>query len=111
MAIPSAMSQRNRVHCTRGARRRFQSSFASTSNGLGFFRRTLRASKIAAQDRRIPTWIHGLAALGLLPIDEAVLLIAGVPLALSSRSLAAIRASAGVSEGNWKLLTPNAHAA
>jgi hypothetical protein len=56
---------------------------------VGFFKRTLRAVRLAASDNRIPKSLRGLVAVGLLPIpgpfDEAVLLIAAVPLALFYR--------------------------
>jgi hypothetical protein len=56
---------------------------------LAFVGRTLRAVRIAATDERIPRPLRWLAALGLLPIpgpfDEAVLLLAAVPLALFYR--------------------------
>jgi hypothetical protein len=49
-----------------------------------FFSRTIRASKLAARDGRIPRPIRWLAALGLLPVpgplDEAVLLLVGLVL-------------------------------
>ena len=52
-------------------------------------KRTIRAVKIAATDKRIPRPLRWLAALGLAPIpgpfDEALLLIVGVPLALFYR--------------------------
>jgi hypothetical protein len=54
-----------------------------------FFKRTLRAVRLAAVDSRIPRPLRGLAALGLLPIpgpfDEAVLLLVAVPLVLFYR--------------------------
>ena len=54
-----------------------------------FFRHVFRAVRIAATDRRIPRWLRGLVGLGLLPIpgpvDELVLVIAAVPLALFYR--------------------------
>jgi hypothetical protein len=54
-----------------------------------FFRQVLRAVRIAGTDRRIPRWLRGLVGVGLLPIpgpvDEAVLLVAAVPLALFYR--------------------------
>jgi hypothetical protein len=54
-----------------------------------FVRRLLRAVRIAASDKRIPRWLRCLAGLGLLPIpgpvDEAVLLVAAVPLVLFYR--------------------------
>jgi hypothetical protein len=56
---------------------------------MGFFRRLLRAVRIAARDERIPRPLRWLAALGLMPIpgpfDEAILLAAAVPLALFYR--------------------------
>jgi hypothetical protein len=52
-------------------------------------KRTIRAVKIAATDKRIPRPLRWLAAMGLAPIpgpfDEALLLIVGVPLALFYR--------------------------
>lgn len=43
-------------------------------------RRTLRAMRIVARDRRIPRWLRVVLGVGLLPIpgpvDEAVLLVA-----------------------------------
>jgi hypothetical protein len=57
---------------------------------LTFFARTLRAVRFAATDQRIPRWLRGLVALGLLPVpgpfDEFVLLLAAVPLALFYRA-------------------------
>jgi hypothetical protein len=57
---------------------------------LGFLKRTIRAVGIAATDTRIPKPLRLLAALGLLPIpgpfDEAILLVAAVPLALFYRA-------------------------
>ena len=57
--------------------------------GAAFFARTLRAVRLAATDKRIPRWLRGLVALGLLPVpgpfDEAVLLVALVPLLLFYR--------------------------
>lgn len=56
---------------------------------LGFFRRAVRAVRIAATDKRIPKPLRWLAALGLLPIpgpfDEALLILVAVPLALFFR--------------------------
>jgi hypothetical protein len=55
-----------------------------------FLTRTARAAKIAAGDERIPKPLRLLAAVGLLPwpgpVDEAVLLVAAVPLALFYRA-------------------------
>jgi hypothetical protein len=52
-------------------------------------RRLIRAVRIASRDPRIPRGLRWLAALGLLPIpgpiDEAILLIVAVPLALFYR--------------------------
>ena len=54
-----------------------------------FFRRLIRAVRIAARDKRIPKPLRWLAAVGLLPIpgpfDEAVLLIVAIPLGLFYR--------------------------
>lgn len=56
---------------------------------LAFLKRTIRAVRIAAADKRIPKPLRWLAALGLAPIpgpfDEALLLIAALPLALFYR--------------------------
>ena len=56
---------------------------------MAFLRHTVRAVRLAATDRRIPAPLRWLAALGLLPIpgpvDEAVLVIAAIPLALFYR--------------------------
>ena len=56
---------------------------------LYFLGRTIRAVRIAVADKRIPRSLRWLAALGLLPIpgpvDEVVLLIVAVPLALFYR--------------------------
>jgi hypothetical protein len=56
---------------------------------LALLKRTIRAVKIAALDKRIPRPLRWLAGLGLLPIpgpfDEAVLLIVAVPLGLFYR--------------------------
>jgi hypothetical protein len=53
------------------------------------FRRTIRAVRIAATDMRIPRSLRWLAAVGLLPIpgpvDEVVLVIVAVPLAVFYR--------------------------
>jgi hypothetical protein len=58
-------------------------------SALAFLKRTIRAVRIAANDKRIPQPFRWLAALGLAPIpgpfDEALLLIAAVPLALFYR--------------------------
>lgn len=57
---------------------------------MRFLRRVLQAVRIAATDRRIPRWLRGLVGVGLLPIpgpvDEALLLVAAVPLALFYRA-------------------------
>lgn len=54
-----------------------------------FLRRTVRAVRIVATDKRIPRPLRWLAALGLAPIpgplDEALLLIVAIPLALFYR--------------------------
>ena len=56
---------------------------------MGFLKRTIRAVRIAATDDRIPKPLRLLVAVGLLPVpgpfDEAVLLIAAVPIALFYR--------------------------
>jgi hypothetical protein len=53
------------------------------------FGRTVRATKIAATDSRIPRPLRWLAALGVLPIpgpfDEAILILVAVPLVLFYR--------------------------
>jgi hypothetical protein len=55
----------------------------------GILKRTVRALRIAATDKRIPRPLRWLAALGLAPVpgpfDEALLLIVGVPLVLLYR--------------------------
>jgi hypothetical protein len=57
--------------------------------GVVFFKRTIRAVKLAATDTRIPRPLRWFAAFGLLPIpgpvDEVVLLLVAVPLALFYR--------------------------
>jgi hypothetical protein len=54
-----------------------------------FLGRTFRAVRIAATDKRIPRSLRALAALGLLPIpgplDELILALVAVPLALFYR--------------------------
>jgi hypothetical protein len=59
------------------------------TGGVAFAKRSLRAVRIAATDRRIPRPLRWLAALGLAPIpgpiDEVVLLIVAVPLGLFYR--------------------------
>jgi hypothetical protein len=56
---------------------------------VDFLGRTLRAVRIAATDKRIPRPLRWLAAIGLLPIpgpvDEVVLVIVALPLALLYR--------------------------
>jgi hypothetical protein len=56
---------------------------------MKFLRRTVRAVRIAATDKRIPRPLRWVAALGLLPIpgpfDEIVLVLVAVPLALFYR--------------------------
>jgi hypothetical protein len=55
----------------------------------GILKRTVRAVRIAATDKRIPRPLRWLAAFGLAPVpgpfDEALLLIVSVPLALFYR--------------------------
>jgi hypothetical protein len=56
---------------------------------LAFFRRLICAVRYAATDSRIPRPLRWLVALGLLPVpgpfDEAVLLLAAIPLGLFYR--------------------------
>lgn len=56
---------------------------------FAFFKRLIRAVRYAATDSRIPRPLRWLAALGLLPVpgpfDEAVLLIAAIPIGLFYR--------------------------
>lgn len=56
---------------------------------LDLLKRTIRAVRLAATDKRIPRPLRWLAALGLAPIpgpfDEALLLIVAIPLALFYR--------------------------
>jgi hypothetical protein len=58
-------------------------------SALDFSRRVLRALRIAAADKRIPRPLRWIAALGLLPIpgplDEVILLLVALPLALLYR--------------------------
>jgi len=58
-------------------------------NVLRFFGRVIRAVRIAATDKRIPRPLRYLAAIGIAPIpgpiDEALLLIVAIPLALFYR--------------------------
>lgn len=58
-------------------------------SALDSLRRTIRAVRFAATDKRIPKPLRWLAALGLAPIpgpfDEALLLIVAIPLALFYR--------------------------
>jgi len=62
---------------------------ASGDRRFSSLTRTLRAVKIAATDERIPRPLRWLAALGLAPIpgpvDELVLLVVAIPLALLYR--------------------------
>jgi hypothetical protein len=52
---------------------------------IAFTRRTIRATRLVARDRRIPRPLRWAAGLALLPVpgpfDEAVLLIVAVPMA------------------------------
>lgn len=54
-----------------------------------FFRRTVRAVRIAATDKRIPRPLRWAAAVGLLPIpgpfDEVILIVVALPLAVFYR--------------------------
>jgi hypothetical protein len=56
---------------------------------IGFLKRTIRAVRLAAVDRRIPKPLRWLAALGLAPIpgpfDEVLLLLVAIPLVLFYR--------------------------
>ena len=56
---------------------------------LSFFKRLFRAVRYAATDKRIPRRLRWLVGLGLLPVpgplDEIVLLIGAIPLALFYR--------------------------
>jgi hypothetical protein len=56
---------------------------------MSVLRRLIRAVRIAALDPRIPRPLRWLAAFGLLPIpgpvDEAILILVAVPLALFYR--------------------------
>jgi len=56
---------------------------------VDFLKRTIRAVRLAATDKRIPKPLRWLAALGLAPIpgpfDEALLLLVAIPLALFYR--------------------------
>jgi hypothetical protein len=58
-------------------------------SAIAFIKRTIRAVRLAATDKRIPKPLRWLAALGLLPIpgplDEAALLVVAVPLVLFYR--------------------------
>jgi hypothetical protein len=58
-------------------------------NALYFLKRTIRAVRLAATDKRIPRPLRWLAAFGLAPIpgpfDEALLLVVAIPLALFYR--------------------------
>ena len=59
------------------------------ASAAAFVKQTLRAVKLAATDKRIPKPLRWLAALGLAPIpgpiDEIVLLVVAIPLALFYR--------------------------
>lgn len=61
----------------------------SVRSPLNLLKRTIRAVRIAATDKRIPRPLRWLAALGLAPIpgpfDEALLLVVAVPLVLFCR--------------------------
>jgi hypothetical protein len=68
-------------------------------------KRTIRAVRLAATDKRIPKPLRWLVALGVLPVpgpfDEAVLLLAAIPLVLFYREPLADawkRAGLGASE-------------
>jgi hypothetical protein len=58
-------------------------------SAIEFLKRTIRAVRLAATDKRIPRPLRWLAALGLAPIpgplDEALLLIVAIPLVLFYR--------------------------
>jgi hypothetical protein len=58
-------------------------------SALEFLKRTIRAVRFASTDNRIPKPLRWLAALGLAPtpgpLDEALLLIVAIPLALFYR--------------------------
>jgi hypothetical protein len=58
-------------------------------SAIEFLKRTIRAVRFASTDNRIPKPLRWLAALGLAPIpgplDEALLLIVAIPLALFYR--------------------------
>ena len=62
---------------------------SGTLSTMVFFKRLIRAMRIAGKDPRIPTPLRWIAALGLLPIpgpvDEIVLIIVAVPLAIFYR--------------------------
>jgi hypothetical protein len=55
-----------------------------------FFKRLVRAVRFAATDKRIPRPLRWFAAVGLLPVpgpfDEALLLLAAIPLGLFYRA-------------------------
>lgn len=67
----------------------FVLTVSATAGQYSGVRRVFRAIRIAARDERIPKPLRALAAVGLLPIpgpvDEIVLLLAAVPLALFYR--------------------------
>jgi hypothetical protein len=85
--------KRVKSHQVAGSRpsRRFRSvpRLKRVGGVLDFLKRTIRAVRLAATDKRIPRPLRWLAALGLAPIpgpfDEALLLIVAIPLALFYR--------------------------
>jgi hypothetical protein len=70
--------------------RKLRRSYAGVVRAASaYLRRTFRAVRIAGIDKRIPRPLRALAALGLLPIpgplDELILALVAVPLALFYR--------------------------
>jgi hypothetical protein len=67
----------------------FVLTVSATAGQYSVVRRLFRAVRMVARDERIPRPLRGLVGLGLLPIpgpvDELILLIAAVPLALFYR--------------------------